>query len=196
MSNPIPILSALLLSLAISLAACAPREDQGAGASAVPSQDADMALETTVQQAWDADGSIPGFLLAAKLRDGKLQLFGTVESAAQRDAAVATAKRLAGDTPVVDQIEIGRIASLEGKPVGAGPTAVPSQDAAAALVATVEQAWIASGQIPYELLAAKERNGRLELFGTVETEEQHARAVKIAKEQAGAVPVVDHIAVR
>lgn len=170
----------------------------GASASALPVEDAATALDTTVEEAWMADTAIPGYLLAAKLRDGKLQLFGAVENAKQRDAAVATAHKLAGDTPVESHIEVLKIASLAGTPaVGSGgPTSVPAQDVSTALAATVEEAWIANGKIPYPFLAAKVRSGKLQLFGAVETAEERASAVEIAKKQAGDVPVVSHIAVR
>src|SRR5262245_43180117 len=105
----------------------------------------DAALATTVEQAWIADGkNIPSYLIAAAVRDGKLQLFGAVETAAQRDAAVAVAKELAGTTPVADHIAVTKIASQSppvGTAPGAGPGAVPSQDQAMAVTSTVEQAW-------------------------------------------------------
>lgn len=166
--------------------------------SARAEEGASTALGSTVEQAWIADEAIPSYLLAAKMRDGKLQLFGAVESAKQREEAVAMARKLAGDTPVEDHIEITKIASLAGPPAvsAAGPTAVPSQDVAAALVTTVEEAWIADGKIPDASLAAKLRDGSLQLFGAVETPEQRASAVAIAKKEAGEIPVVSHIAVK
>jgi osmotically-inducible protein OsmY len=170
----------------------------GPGATALPAQDAGTALDVTVEQAWTADEAIPAYLLAAKLRDGKLQLFGAVENAKQRDGAVATARELAGDTPVADHIEVTDIASLAGTPaVGSGgPAGLPPQDVPAALAATVEEAWVANGKIPYAFIAAKRRAGSLQLFGAVETPEQRESAVAIARQAAGDVPVVSHIAVK
>jgi osmotically-inducible protein OsmY len=83
---------------------------QGA-ADALPAQDA-AALASTVEQAWIADGKVPYYLIAAKARGGTLELFGAVETAAQRDQAVAIAKKAAGDTPVEDHIAVTKIASL------------------------------------------------------------------------------------
>jgi osmotically-inducible protein OsmY len=195
--SAIPV--ALFLLMAWPLPA---RTEEGASGgqgatTALPAQDAGAALDVTVEQAWTADQAVPAYLLAAKLRDGKLQLFGAVENAKQHGAAVATARKLAGDTPVVDHIEVTDIASQEGLPsVGAGPAVVPPQDVPTGLDVTVEEAWTADQAIPVYLLAAKLRDGRLQLFGAVETPEQRASAVAIAKRAAGDVPVVSHIAVK
>ena len=94
---------ALVLGLSTGLA----RAQSGS----LPSQDAGMALAATVEQAWIADGKIPYYLISARSRDGQLQLFGAVETAAQHDQAVAIAKQAAGDTPVVDHIAVTKIAS-------------------------------------------------------------------------------------
>jgi osmotically-inducible protein OsmY len=157
--------------------------------------DAGAALATTVEQAWMADKGVPAYLIAAQVRDGKLQLFGAVETAAQRAKALAIAKRLAGKTPVADHIAVTKIASQVGAPTGAGPSAVPSQDVDMAVGATVEQAWIADGKVPYYLIAAKARGGKLQLFGAVETAAQRDAAVAIAKKNAGSLEVVNNIAV-
>ena len=154
-----------------------------------------MALGATVEEAWMADPKIPAYLIAAQVRDGKLQLFGAVQTAAQRHNAVAIAKKHAGKTPVVNHIEIAKIASQSGVATGAGPAPVPPQDEDMAVAATVEQAWIADGQVPYYLIAAKARGGKLQLFGAVETAAQHLAAVNIAKRNAGSLEVVDNIAV-
>ena len=62
------------------------------------------------------DKSVPYYLIAAKARGGKLHLLGAVETAAQRDAAVAIAKKNAGSMPVVNNIEIAKIASQSPMP--------------------------------------------------------------------------------
>jgi hyperosmotically inducible protein len=153
------------------------------------------ALAATVEQAWMADKSVPAYLIAAQVRDGKLQLFGAVETAAQREKAIAIAKGLAGNTPVADHISVTKIASQVGTATSAGPSALPPQDVDMAVGATVEQAWIADGKVPYYLIAAKARGGKLQLFGAVETAAQRDAAVAIAKKNAGSLEVVDHIAV-
>jgi len=205
MRNALSILALFCLPLAsagVTHAQATAPSTSGATAN-LPAQAAGTALEATVEQAWIADTTIPSYLLAAKMRGGSLQLFGAVETAAQRDRAVATARKLAGATPVADHIEITKIASLSPPPKGTtdpgGAPAVgspPPQDAAAALGASVEDAWIADGKIPYELLAAKVRGGTLQLFGAVETPEQHASALAIARKLAGATPVKDTIVVK
>lgn len=199
MTKASAILLALLLSAAWPLSAPAEQGASGTGVtSELPAQDAGTALASTVEQAWSADAAVPAYLLAAKMRAGKLQLFGAVETAKQREAALAAARKLAGDTPVVDHIEITRIESQTGLPaVGSGgPTALPPKEASAALAATVEQAWMADDSVPYDLIAAKQRDGSLQLFGAVETPEQRASAVAIAEKYAGGVRVVDHIALK
>ena len=45
-----------------------------------------MALAASIEQAWMNNPKIPAYLLAASARDGKVQLVGAVETAAQRDA--------------------------------------------------------------------------------------------------------------
>ena len=156
---------------------------------------ADAALGASVEQAWMADKSVPAYLIAASVRDGKLQLFGAVETAAQREKALAIAKGLAGTTPVEDHIAVTKIASQVGSPTGAGASAVPGQDAAMAVASTVEQAWMSDKTVPYYLLAAKARGGKLQLFGAVETTAQRDAAVAIAKKNAGSFAVVDNIAI-
>lgn len=155
----------------------------------------DAALSGTVEQAWMADKGVPAYLIAASVREGKLQLFGAVETAAQREKAVSIAKGLAGATPVEDHIAVTKIASQVGAPTAAGPSALPAQDAAMAVAATVEQAWMADKSVPYYLIAAKARGGKLQLFGAVETAAQRDAAVAIAKKNAGSFAVVDSIAV-
>jgi osmotically-inducible protein OsmY len=192
MRNVVSIL--LVLGLAGSPAAS---WAQG-GASSVPAQDTGAALAASVEQAWIADTKLPAYLLAAKVRDGKLQLFGAVSTKQQHAQAVAIAKKLAGKTPVADHIAVTKTAVQSGTPVGAAkgaPTAVPSQDVGMAVADTVEQAWIADGKVPYYLIAAKVRDGSLQLYGAVETAAQHDAAVAIAKQAAGDMPVADHIAV-
>src|SRR5215813_3978113 len=103
----------------------------------------DMALATSVEQAWMANPKIPSYLLAASVREGNLQLYGAVENKAQKAAAVSAAKKLAGKTPIADHIAITKISSQQGVATGAGPTAVPPQDESMAVVQTVEQAWMA-----------------------------------------------------
>jgi hyperosmotically inducible periplasmic protein len=156
---------------------------------------ADAALGATVEQAWIADKTVPSYLIAASVRGGKLQLFGAVETAEQRNKAVSIAKGLAGATPVEDHIAVTKIASQVGAPTAAGPSDVPAQDRDMAVAMTVEQAWMSDGKIPYYLIAAKARGGKLQLFGAVETAAQHDAAVAIAKKNAGSLAVVDHIAV-
>jgi len=154
-----------------------------------------MALAASVEQAWMANAKIPAYLLAASVRDGKLQLFGAVETKAQRAAAVATAKKLAGKTPVADHIGIAKIASQQGVATGAGPSVVPAQDQDMAVAATVEQAWMADKSVPYYLIAAKVRGGKLQLLGAVETAAQRDAAVAIAKQNAGSLEIADYIGV-
>jgi osmotically-inducible protein OsmY len=164
----------------------------------VPAQDAGTALAATVEQAWIADKSLPSYLMAAAVREGKLELFGAVNNSKQHAKAVAIAKKAAGATPVEDHIAVVKTAAQSGTPVGAAKgaaAAVPAQDEAAALAATVEQAWIQDGTVPYYLVAAKVRNGQLELFGAVETAAQRDQALALAKQAAGTTPVVDHIAI-
>lgn len=174
-----------LLTLGLLLAPASSRAEDLVGA----------ALGVTVEEAWIADGKIPAYLLAAQVRDGKLQLFGAVETAAQRDAAVAIAEKLAGKTPVVNTIAIAKVASQEGVSTGAGPGALPPQAEDMAVASTVEQAWIADGKVPYYLIAAQVRRGKLHLFGAVETAAQRDAAVAIAKKNAGRLSVVDNIAI-
>jgi osmotically-inducible protein OsmY len=154
---------------------------------------ADAALSATVEQAWMGDKSVPSYLIAASVRDGKLQLFGAVETAAQRAKAVAIAKGLAGSTPVEDHIAVTKISSQEGKAIAAGPSAVPPQDEAMAVATTVEQAWMGDSSVPYYLIAAKVRGGKLHLLGAVETAAQKAAAAAIAKKNAGSMAVVNNI---
>ena len=75
-----------------------------------------MAVGATVEQAWMADGKVPYYLIAAKARGGTLQLYGAVETSAQRDAAVAIAKKNAGSLEVVDHIAVTKIASQSPMP--------------------------------------------------------------------------------
>ena len=175
----------VLLSLALLAAPALGRADNATG----------TALAATVEQAWMADKKIPAYLIAASDRNGKLELFGAVETKAQHAAAVAIAKKFAGKTPVADHIAVTKISSQEGVATGAGPAALPPQDEDMAVAATVEQAWIADGKVPYYLIAAKARGGKLQLFGAVETPAQREAAVAIAKQNAGSLTVVDHIAV-
>jgi len=182
-----------VFALALGLSPALARAQTGA----LPPQDAGTALAATVEQAWLADKALPAYLMAAAVRDGKLQLFGAVNTPGQHKKAVAIATKAAGQTPVEDHLSVVKTAAASGTPVGAAKgaaAAVPGQDAAA-LAATVEQAWIADGKVPYYLIAAKVRGGQLELFGAVESAAQHEQAVAIAKQAAGDTPVVDHIAV-
>ena len=174
-----------LLTLALLVAPALSRADDATAA----------ALATTVEQAWMADSSVPAYLIAAQVRDGKLQLFGAVETAAQREKAITIAKGLAGTTAVADHIAVTKIASQVGTGTSAGGSAVPSQDVAMAVGATVEQAWIADGKVPYYLIAAKVRGNKLQLFGAVETAAQRDAAVAIAKKNAGSLELVDNIAI-
>ena len=155
----------------------------------------DTALAAAIEQAWMKNPKIPAYLLAASARDGKIQLFGAVETKAQKAAAVSTAKKIAHKAPIADHIEIAKIASQQGVATGAGPTAVPSQDEPMAVASTVEQAWMADKSVPYELIAAKVRGGKLQLLGAVETAAQRDAAEAIAKKNAGSLEVVNYIAV-
>ena len=169
----------------------------GAQTGSLPAQDAGMALASSVEQAWIADPALPSYLLAASVRDGKLKLFGAVNTPKQHSKALAIAKRTAGKTPIEDHIAVVKTAAASGTPVGSAQgaaDALPAQDAAA-LGSTVEQAWIADGKVPYYLIATKVRGGKLQLFGAVETAAQRDQAVAIAKKAAGDTPVEDHIAV-
>jgi osmotically-inducible protein OsmY len=178
-------LARVFLTFALLAAPAFGRADDATGA----------ALGATVEQAWIADTKIPAYLIAAQVRDGKLQLFGAVETKAQHKAAVGIAKKLAGKTPVADHIAVAKIASQAAVSTGAGPGALPPQDEDVAVAATVEQAWTADSKVPYYLIAAKARGGKLQLFGAVETAAQHEAAVAIAKQNAGSLEVVDNIAV-
>ena len=155
----------------------------------------DTALSAAIEQAWMNNPKIPAYLLAASARDGKIQLFGAVETKAQKAAAVSAAKKIAGKAPIADHIAIAKIASQQGVATGAGPTAVPSQDEPMAVASTVEQAWMADKSVPYELIAAKVRGGKLQLLGAVETAAQRDAAEAIAKQNAGSLEVVNNIAV-
>lgn len=154
-----------------------------------------MALAASIEQAWMNNPKIPAYLLAASARDGKVQLFGAVETKAQKAAAVSTAKKIAGKEPVADHIAIAKIASQQGVATGAGPSAVSAQDESAAVASTVEQAWATDKNVPYYLIAAKVRGGKLQLLGAVETAAQRDAAEAIAKQNAGSLEVVNNIAV-
>jgi len=155
----------------------------------------DTALSAAIEQAWMKNPKIPAYLLAASARDGKIQLFGAVETKAQKAAAVSTAKKIAGKAPMADHIAVTKIASQQGVATGAGPTAVPPQDEQMAVASTVEQAWMADKSVPYYLIAAKVRGGKLQLLGAVETAAQRDAAEAIAKQNAGSLEIVNNIAV-
>ena len=155
----------------------------------------DTALSAAIEQAWMKNPKIPAYLLAASARDGKIQLFGAVETKAQKAAAVSTAKKIAGKAPMADHIAVTKIASQQGVATGAGPTAVPPQDEQMAVASTVEQAWMADKSVPYYLIAAKVRGGKLQLLGAVETVAQRDAAEAIAKQNAGSLEIVNNIAV-
>lgn len=176
------------LALVLALSACGEASHSGAGAQATlaPTTVFRDALLLAAVKAKLAGEDIDSTLrVRVGVRDGAVQLSGTVGSAGERSRAVATTKSVTGVRSVDDRMTIGHV----------GP-GVAKRTADLAVVAGVESAIFAQTGINVSSVRVAARDGIVTLSGVAPTEAVKSTLIAAAKGAPGVRNVVVQIAVK
>jgi hyperosmotically inducible protein len=150
---------------------------KGLGAAA-----SDVLITSAVKTGLLADTRTPGLDVNVDTQDGKVTLFGIVDSAAARVAAEEHARKVSGVTTVVNDLQVVPASKKR---------VVKEQDAA--VEARIETAISARDDLRDADIAVDVRNGVARLTGTVPSESQRLAAAVVARASAGVRAVRDDL---
>ncbi len=164
-------------------------------------------IMSQLQQA-KSQGRLKGFDLDLKVESGVVYLTGNVRSSAQRDLVLAAVERTAGVADLVDQLQVtgadARVANTNQpvKPSTVVPASVDEEVAAGSGDVTITDAIIsklqaqkASGALRGFDLDVTTTNGDVSLRGRVNSPEQKALVLDIARRVKGVRKVIDDVSV-
>ena len=164
---------------------------------------ADSWLTTKIQAQYFADDDIKARHINVSTRDGLVRLSGYVDNAAQRDLAVQIAKTTDGVRGVTDQLSIAG-APAEGEAVATTGTAVPGAPPAPAassvpddalVTARVQSRFFVDDRVKARRIDVDTRDGIVTLSGEVESEDERAQALLLARTADGVRRVEDHLSI-
>lgn len=150
---------------------------KGLGAAA-----SDVLITSAVKTGLLADARTPGLDVNVDTQDGKVTLFGIVDSAAAKEAAEESARKVSGVTTVVNDLQIVPASKKR---------VVKERDAAAE--ARIETAISARDDLRDADITVDVRNGVVRLTGTVPSESQRLAAAVVARASDGVRAVRDDL---
>ncbi|HEY0874863.1 MAG TPA: BON domain-containing protein [Vicinamibacterales bacterium] len=166
----------------------------------------DAAITTSVQARYFEDDQIRGRDISVTTNDGVVTLRGTVDSEDLRNRAVTVASQVSGVNKVQDELRVGT-ATAATTPTRDEPKA-PATDVAGTSgeSADVEPAWITTKiqaqyftnpEIkPWNIDVTTSNNGIVTLEGEVDSADDKAEAVRIARGTEGVTRVEDRLRVK
>lgn len=189
-----------------------PAEQEAArpAAQTESAEHSDAAITTSVRAKYYADDSVRSRNIDVTTEDGVVTLRGTVDSEAAKDQAVKLAQSVEGVSRVDDQLRVGaetETAAARGEQ--APRTQEPSETVGTAgrtAAETVQPAWITTKIqsqyfvnpeiTPWNIDVTTQSNGVVTLEGEVDSAEDKAEAVRIARATEGVTRVDDRLRVK
>jgi len=203
-------LAGVLASVAVVGAACTrtPPEEATTTTAEPTATDArsDAGITTSVQAKFYADDAVRARPIDVDTENGVVTLRGNVENNTVKERAVTLARSVEGVTRVEDQLQVST-QTAAAEPPPAAPQEAPAQQPAATTgresEISVQPAWIttkiqaqyfASPEIkPWNIDVTTSSAGVVTLEGEVDTAEDKAEAVRIARATDGVSSVVDRL---
>ena len=177
-----------------------------AGDTAAGQPTDDTSITTSVQAKYYADDTVRGRDISVMTDGGVVTLQGDVESENAKTRAVALAREVPGVTRVEDQLRV--TTTSDATTAQRDPAADPAKDVAGTTGATVdrEPGWITTKiqaqyfinpEIkPWNIDVTTSNNGVVMLEGEVDSADDKAEAVKIARATEGVTRVEDRLRVK
>lgn len=208
----------LQLTLALALigtaAACNREEAAPAPSAQAPAGKAtdtaqqrtdDASITTTVQAKYFADDAIRGDDISVTADGGVVTLRGSVDSEAEKTRAASLARDVPGVTRVEDQLRVSSPSAdaAAGRDPAASPTDVTGTSGAAAtrqpgwITTKIQAQYFINPEIkPWNIDVTTSNNGVTVLEGEVDSANDKAEAVRIARETEGVTRVEDRLRVK
>lgn len=187
-----PFRSAQVVGIAALAVVLVPRPIGGQSVSG--QSDADARLRTQVLQVLIKDPVLGEYALTASIADHHtVVLQGRLPRAQDKQLATARAKAVSGVKKVKNEIQVDPAVMPLTVPVAA---ATPASTAGARATPADVQATIQNALATYPELGqvtVKVSESEVDLGGSVTTAADRDRAISIARQNAAALPVVDHI---
>jgi hyperosmotically inducible protein len=169
---------------------------------------ADSWLTTKIQAQYFADDDIKARHINVSTKDGVVTLTGFVESPAERQQALETARNTDGVQQVLDHLSqggrraepnavatTGTIAEPGSPPPASAPNAVVPAADDAQITARVHSRFYVDDFVKGQRINVDTRSGVVTLSGEVATEEQRGQALLLARSTEGVQRVEDHLTV-
>jgi osmotically-inducible protein OsmY len=173
--------------------ACSENKQESESAARSTEPRADAAISTSVQARFYQDDTVRGREIDVSTQDGVVTLEGSVENEAAKRRAVELARGVDGVTRVNDELQV----RPDDTPIGTSgshpdrPRLDPS-----AITARIQAQYFREKDLkPLKIGVTTNRGGVVTLEGTVDTAENKADALRIARETDGVVRVEDQLKV-
>lgn len=165
----------------------------------------DTGITTAVNARLAADDEVSTYNIDVETADGVVTLTGEVNDARARERAIELARNTDGVRDVIDRITVaggatpktGSDANLPATEGQRGPVAPPDPQgdptANVVLTSKVKTRLLADKTIPGLKIGVDSRDGVVTLTGTVSSEAEKTKALRIARETDGVQKVVDEL---